>query len=1066
MSMSKAGKLKMSVGKFRAITIPIMSFFLVFALVLTIGTNYFTPSLDAFLGKGARTASQPSGTSGWDSNYYTFESANSEQALQRSIAVAEAIADEGIVLLKNDGTLPLTADTPVTPMGYRYTTPLMSGSGSGGTDTTANYVYTAVKGINEAFTHVNTAAVDAMAKGTLHESTPAAASGEGGQTAFLGSSTILSEYPAATYAGIEDSCKDTVGLVFLGRAGGEGGDLYTLPYDDGTPHQLALTDTEREVLDFAKANCTGGVVVILNACNVMEVAELEDDSGINAVIQMCTPGGMGFKSLGKILNGTVNPSGHTVDTFVADNTKTPTYVNFNNGTGNTVYENTQYTRDIWLSRFKGGPNFQAPFREYEEGVYLGYRWYETAAELGYFTSDNLSTGESDPYYNRDNGVVYPFGHGLSYTTFQQKISAFRDSGDEIVLEVQVTNTGSVAGKDVVQVYYSAPYTQFDVDNSIEKASVNLVEYAKTGLLEPGATETVAITFLKEDMASYCYTHDNGNGTRGCYVLEEGTYTISIRANSHEVLDTRETQIGSTFWFDGSDDGHIRQSEKLAQSALNSDGTSAGVPANPDASFIAATNRFENANTYMTNPAVGNDVTILTRNDWANTQPSAPTSATRQASATVKEWLDYGYATVDLGNGTWDDVNDPVLGSKEGSDVYTAEMPASKAKNGLTLSHMRGLSYFDPKWDQLLDQIDYSSGEMTLALFANAFASGPLSSVGKPETVDHDGPQGLALNDNDGNSWISCCSFPAATTLAQTWNVELVYDMGDAVGEENYWIGGGGWYAPSINLHWSPFSGRNYEYYSEDPVISGKTAAAVISGAGDKGTFCTLKHFAMVDQEEQRWWIPSIWATEQAIREIYLKAFEIAVKDATKTIKYISDSQGTVTTKTMRACDAMMTSGWSGIGGLFTAYDHNLLTKVLRNEWGFCGYVVTDYDQGNCANDNVAVNRMVRAGTDQHMLDMTLSPGSYTSTDNATGVNALRTAVKNTLYTIANSAQLNGAVPGADIYYKMSPWRVAVIAVDVVIGLGIAVGVVANVRRTQDAKAHPEKYRSKKGRTAA
>lgn len=330
--MSKNGKLKMSVGKFRAITIPIMSFFLIFALVLTFVTDYFTPSLDAFLGKGARAASTPSGTSGWDSNYYAFESSNSKQALQRSIAVAEAIADEGIVLLKNDGTLPLTPDTAVTPMGYRYVDPLMSGSGSGGADTTADYVYNAVKGINEAFTNVNTAAADAMAKGTPHTSTPVAASGEGGQTAFLGAAVNLAEYPASTYSGIEASCKDTVGLVFLGRAGGEGGDLYTLEYDDGTPHQLALTDTERGVLEFAKTNCTGGVVVILNACNTMEVAELEDDAGINAIIQMCTPGGMGFKSLGKILNGTVNPSGHTVDTFVADNTKTPTYVNFNNGT--------------------------------------------------------------------------------------------------------------------------------------------------------------------------------------------------------------------------------------------------------------------------------------------------------------------------------------------------------------------------------------------------------------------------------------------------------------------------------------------------------------------------------------------------------------------------------------------------------------------------------------------------------------------------------------------------------------------------------------------------------------
>ena len=236
---------------------------------------------------------------------------------------------------------------------------------------------------------------------------------------------------------------------------------------------------------------------------------------------------------------------------------------------------------------------------------------------------------------------------------------------------------------------------------------------------------------------------------------------------------------------------------------------------------------------------------------------------------------------------------------------------------------------------------------------------------------------------------------------------------------------------------------------------------MISGAGDKGTYCALKHFAMVEQEEQRWWIPSAWATEQTIRELYLKAFEIPVKEAMKTIKYISDDKGTVSTKTMRACDNMMTSGWSGIGGLYTGYDYNLMTAVLRNEWGFQGFVITDYDQGNGPNDNVAVNRMVRAGVDQHMIDKTLSPGKYTSTDTATGVTALRRAIKDTLYTMANSAQVNNTAPGAKVYYKMSPWRVAVVAVDVVIAVLIVLGIFAMVRRTKDEKMNPDKYKRKK-----
>ena len=299
-------KQRMNNKKLRLILIPIMAFFMVAAIVATAVADYFTPSLDTFLGKGEREAVVPAGTEDWDSEYYTFVSKNSDEALKRSLKVAEQIADEGIVLLKNDGTLPLTADTVVTPFGYRYQTPLMSGSGSGGGTSGGDAVYSAVRGITEAFKNVNGATLEAMNNGTVSQIDPVAASGEAGATAFLGSAVSIFEFPVSTYAGLETSCNGTVGLVFLGRAGGEGGDLYADAYVDGTPHELALTDLERETLAFAKANCDK-VVVILNSCNTMEVAELADDAGINAIVTMCTPGTVGFKSLGKILNGTVNP---------------------------------------------------------------------------------------------------------------------------------------------------------------------------------------------------------------------------------------------------------------------------------------------------------------------------------------------------------------------------------------------------------------------------------------------------------------------------------------------------------------------------------------------------------------------------------------------------------------------------------------------------------------------------------------------------------------------------------------------------------------------------------------
>lgn len=1042
----KKGKRKMSLRKFRIITIPIIAVLTAFIIALTVITNYFTASLDTFLGKGSRAATTPAGTSSWDTEYYDFASASQEDAALKSSLVAEKIAEEGEVLLKNDGLLPLSRKTKITPFGYDYINPRMSGSGSGSGNTDADYAYNAERSLHEAFDNVNTTVEEAMKKAEPHATNPKGAGGEGGATAFLGAASTLNEYPVNVYDGLEDSCKESVGIVFIGRAGGEGGDVYTKEYEDGTPHMLALTQDEKDTINYAKKNCAG-VVVVINACNAMELAELEDDQDVNAVITICTPGAMGFKALGLILNGSVNPSGRVVDTYLSDNKTAPTFVNFDDGTGMSNYTNAQYTRSIWLSKFKGGPDFKAPFREYEEGVYLGYRYYETAADLGYFKSDNLPAHEQDPYYNRTNGVVYPFGYGLSYTEFSQEFASFTEDADTIRMEIRVENTGSAAGKDVVQLYYSAPYTDFDIENSIEKPSVELLDFGKTEELQPGEAQTLTFDIPKEDLASYCYTHDNGDGTKGCYVLEEGDYAISIRSDSHSIIDQQNATVDATLWYDGSDAEHIRTSEIEAQSELDDQGEPV---ISETVAYKAAVNHFENANTYMTDPSVGNNVSVLTRNDWENTQPTAPDDTTRTATDTVKKWLDYNYATTDLGHGTWDSVNDPVLGSNENSKVYVPEdkMPKSRQKNGVTLSEMRGLSYDDPKWDALLDQIDYSSNEITGALFANGYASKELTAVGKMPTSEHDGPQGITLNDNDGKSWVSCCTYPAETVLAQTWNIDLAEAMGEAVGEENYWINGGGWYAPAVNLHWSAFSGRNYEYFSEDPIISGKMAAQIISGAGQKGTYCALKHFAMVDQEEERWWIPSVWATEQTIREIYLKPFEMAVKEARKTIRYISDDQGTVSEKTMRAADCMMTSGWSGIGGLWSAYDYNLITSVLRQEWGFRGFVITDYDQGNCENDDIAVNRMVRAGVDQHMIDMTLMPGSYTSLDTATGVYALRNAIKNTLFTMANSAQVNGAAPGAKIYYRMSPWRVGVIAADVLIGAIVVMLILANVARTK------------------
>ena len=756
----------------------------------------------------------------------------------------------------------------------------------------------------------------------------------------------------------------------------------------------------------------------------MEFGELmEGEYAVDAIIYYGHPGDRGFAAFSDILTGAVNPSGRTVDIWPADLTAGPTYT--------AIGDHTYTNLPTESGSFTDGGSFNRTFNEYREGVYMGYRWYETADEV-------------DPTFDYDAAVVYPFGYGLSYTTFEQKLDSVVEANGTVSVTVTVTNTGSVAGKDVVQVYLTSPYTELDAATGIEKPVRVLIAFDKTKLLDAGQSQTLTLTFATEDMASYSYAHDNGNGTTGCYVLEAGDYTVSLCANSHDVIDSATVTVAETIWYDGSDNDHIRNAEKEMQAELDASGN-AIIEA--DGTYTAATNRFQNMTDYMVEESV-----ILTRADWTNTQPDVP--ETREIADEYTERHDL-YVT-------FDPETDPVYGNVEGSLIYAAEEPVSGADNGLVASDLRGLAYDDPLWDELLDQIDWDADAKNIKLnfSGDAYMTQPIDSIGLPGTTDEDGANGLKVpGGTDGGYDLTASSSTGfAPLMAATWNTELIYRMAAAFGQESLMHGINGWYAPAINLHRSAFSGRVFEYYSEDPLLSGMMAAAAISGAGDQGMFCYLKHFALNETDTGRSALVCTWADEQTLRELYLRPFEIAFREGRMTVNY-SDGEGGLTSTVMRAGNAVMASQ-TCLGTQLGHTNYALLTELLRGEWGFEGMVISDYWVWNGDNHR---DLTLRAGCDTYLCMPMSFMWSITDYDSPTARAAMRQAIHNTAYTVVNSNAMQGVVPGGTVKVGFASWQYAIWGITAVAVLLIANAIRMIVKRSKDELAHPENY--KRGKRA-
>lgn len=846
-----------------------------------------------------------------------------DETSDESTALVQEIAEEGIVLLKNDGTLPLAADSNLNVFGWASTNPCYGGTGSGALSD-AYPTVSLLQGLEDAGFNLNTELSDFY---TAYRA-------DRPEVGMWAQDWTLPEPTADSYTdemmANAKEFSDTA-MVVITRVGGEGADLPTdvskVTYTDNSTeykdfeageHYLQLDRTERDMLDLVCSNFDN-VIVVYNGANAMELGFINEYSQIKSAIWCPGTGQSGFEALGEIVAGTVNPSGKTSDTFVADLTATPTWNNF----GYFKYDNMDeyaYTSN----NFKTGEEETVlpSFVNYVDGIYVGYRFYETAAAEGLI--------------NYDDTVVYPFGYGLSYTTFTQEMGAISEDNGTISFDVTVTNTGDVAGKDVVEVYYNPPYT----NGGIEKASANLIQFEKTEVLQPGDSQTITVSFDAEDMASY------DTYGAGCYVLEAGDYQISINSDSHNVIDSQTYTVASTVTYDESN------------------------PRSTDET--AAVNEFAYAE---------GDVTYLSRADgFANYADATAAPASMSMSDEAKATF--------LNNSNY---------NPEDYNNDSDEMPTTGAKNGIKLADLRGVDYDDAQWDSLLDELTISDMDTMIAI--GGYQTSAASSVGKIMTVDCDGPASI----NNNFTGIGSVGFPSAVMIASTWNKNLALKFGESIGKMADEMEVSGWYAPAMNTHRSAFAGRNFEYYSEDGVLSGYMATNAILGAEEYGVYAYMKHFALNDQETNRTEMLCTWANEQSIREIYLKPFEMSVKEG--------------------GAKAVMSS-FNYIGTQWAGGTSALCNTVLRDEWGFRGFVLTDYFGVYGYMDS---DMGIRGGTDCMLVAYDTETNHVTDTTSATGVLAMRQACKNIMYTVVNSR----AYDPENLTEGLMNWQIMAIVIDVI-----------------------------------
>lgn len=888
----------------------------------------------------------------------------SEESIESSRAIIKETGEEGMALVKNNGTLPLEINSNINVFGWAATNPIYGGTGSGSASSEGNVdVLTSLK---DARFQINESIIDMYT--------------EFRPTRVVGGNVVSVTYtdwslpePTVDYYTDElmNEAKDfsDTSVIVLSRAGGEGQDVpldmkavidgtydprdevangnkeynyFACNYDNNGEYDdfdegetyLELSNTEEAMIEKVCSEFDN-VVVVINANNPMELGWVDEYENIGSVILAPGTGATGMAALGEILNGSVNPSGRTVDTYVYDLKNTPYYNNY----GSFLYNNVD---DLKAELTEADIAYQGvlPFVNYVEDIYVGYKFYETAA------AENL--------INYEEHVQFPFGYGLSYTTFSQEIQNFTDNETTISLEVAVTNIGETAGKEVVELYYTPPY----YDGGIEKASVNLIEFGKTNVIEPGASEVISFEIPKEDMASYDSAEIKAEN--GGYILEAGEYQVSVRSDSHTVLDEETFQINTDINY---------------------------ATAGRESDDAPAVNQFQEYS--------AGTVTYLSRaGGFANydAATAAPSPEMYVMDDETKAFVSEK-SVAHYDSTKYDNPDD--------------EMPVTKADNGVVTADLTGKEYDDPLWEDLLDQL--SVEDMINMVNLGGFQTAAVDSIEKVGTLDSDGTSGL----NDWYIGVYGTGYPTEILIAQTWNKELAHRIGEAEGDEYADCRIFGAYAPAMNIHRSAFTGRNFEYYSEDGVLSGHMAAGTVNGMAAKGVYAYIKHFALNEQETNRCTLLLTYSDEQAIREIYLKPFEICVKD------FEGEAQAAM-------------SSFNYIGDRWTGSNANLLNNVLRKEWGFRGMVLSDW---NGSYGYQLTDDAVRNGNDA-MLGFFAAESNQITNTSPTMVLAMRQACKNILYTVANSGNYTIPDPNADKIPNMTKLFIGIDSAVAVISLGI------------------------------